>query len=54
MNYATKSKNKWRKQWGQIFILDNRIGNNGVYEQQNAQDDKLLAPAIFMLAEQMK
>jgi len=49
MNYATKSKNIWRKQWGQVFILDNRIGNNGLSEPQNAQDAKLLAPLIFML-----
>jgi hypothetical protein len=46
MNYATKSKGK---QWGQVFILDNRIGNNGFSEPQNAQDARLLAPVIFML-----
>jgi hypothetical protein len=36
------------KQRGQVFILDNRIGNNGLSEPQNAQDAKLLAPVIFM------
>ncbi len=38
------------KQRGQVFILDNRIGNNGLSEPQNAQDAKLLAFVIFMLA----
>jgi hypothetical protein len=43
---------KWPvgKQWGQVFIHDNRIGNNGLSEPQNAQGAKLLAPVIFMLA----
>jgi hypothetical protein len=36
------------KRWGQVFILDNRIGNNVLSEPQNAQDAKLLAPVIFM------
>jgi hypothetical protein len=40
----------WGKQRGQVFILDNRIGNNGLSEPQNAQDAKLLAPVIFMLS----
>jgi hypothetical protein len=40
---------KERKQRGQVFILDNGIGNNGLSEPQNAQDANLLAPVIFML-----